>query len=432
MRSKLFVLITILALLLTACGTAAPVNGGKVTLRVWSIQDPGFQLANQTLITKFMAQNPNIEVKYETFTYDDYIQTLQTSMSAGNEADVIEIFGTWVCSYAVGGRLLEVPSSVMSYAQAQDTFYPSPLNGYYCNSKLYGFPQEFNLENGGALVNPQLFANHNVAYPPKWNTFADMIADAQKMTELDASGKMMVAGFSPVTNDGLPFTLLSGILEQGSSYFAADGKHFNFDTPESRNTIQLLVDLAQKYKVVDPILFNDTTNPVSTSFFTGNMAIGFVGSWAAGTGISEHPDMKFSYVQIPPYFGTEQHFATDSGWGKVVSVHTKHPAEAWKLAQFMATVPENAMSYNINSKTIPAMKTNIEHADALLAAAPYMQVTFDLLPHGQYIGDVTNRDQLFYEIIYPHILEAMQGVDTVDSAAKKINDEANAMVDAKK
>jgi hypothetical protein len=76
------------------------------------------------------------------------------------------------------------------------------------------------------------------------------------------------------------------------------------------------------------------------------------------------------------------------------------------------------------------MKANIDKPDALLAAAPYMQVTFDLLPHGQYIGDVTNRDQLFYEIIYPHILEAMQGVTTVDEAAKNINDEANAMVDA--
>jgi multiple sugar transport system substrate-binding protein len=426
---KLIVVLIILVLVTTGCGAKAPAE--KVTLRLWSNQDPGFQKANQTLIDKFMQQNPNITVKYETFEYDNYIQTLQTSMSAGNEADVLEIFGTWVCSYAEGGRLLEVPSNIMTYAQAQEIYYASPLNGYYCGNKLYGFPQEFNLENGGALVNPALFEKHNVPYPPKWNTFADMIADAQKMTEYDASGQMVTSGFDFITGDGLPFTLLGGILEQGGSYFASDGKHFNFISPEAIKTIQLMVDLAQKYKVVDPILFNDTTNAVSTSFFTGNMAIGFVGSWAAGTGISEYPDMKFGYTEIPTYFGGERHFATDSGWGKVVSAHTAHPAEAWKLAQFMATVPDNAMSYNIDSRTIPAMKSLIAKPDALLAAAPYMQATFDLLPHGQYIGDLTNRDQLFYEIIYPHVLEAMQGIDTVDSAATKINDEANAMVDAK-
>jgi multiple sugar transport system substrate-binding protein len=430
MKKILFSLMMVAVLLLSACGAKAGTAGGKITLRLWGHQDPGFQKANDALIVKFKAANPNIDVKYETFSYDDYIQKLQTSMAAGDVADVIELFGTWTCSYALGGRLKEVPTSLMTYDQAAQIFYKAPLDGYYCGGKLYGFPFEFNQENGGALVNPALFEKHNVPYPPKWNTFADMIADAQKMTEYDASGKMMVSGFDFVTSDGLPATLFAGILEQGGSYFAADGKHFNFDTPEARKTIQMMVDLVQKDKVVDPVLFNDTTNEVSTSFFTGNIAIGFRGSWAAGTGVVDYPDMKFGYVEIPTYFGGERHFAADSGWGEVVSANTKHSTEAWKFVQFMTTVPENAMSYNIDTRTIPAMKANVEKPAALLAEAPYMQATFDLLPHGQYVGNVTNHDQLFYEIIYPDLLEALQGVTTVDEAAKKINTDANAMVDA--
>jgi multiple sugar transport system substrate-binding protein len=66
----------------------------------------------------------------------------------------------------------------------------------------------------------------------------------------------------------------------------------------------------------------------------------------------------------------------------------------------------------------------------LLAAMPYMKVAFDLLPYGQFIGDVTDRDQLFYEIVYPAIMDAEQGNITVDEALAKINQEANAMVDA--
>jgi len=430
MRKISICVLLIAVLLLSGCGSL-PSAGGKVTLRLWGHQDPGFQAANNDLIARFEAANPNITIQYDTFSYDDYIQKLQTSMAAGNEADVIEMFGTWTCSYALGGRLQEVPASIMTYDQASTIYYKAPLDGYYCGNKLYGFPVEFNQENGGALVNPDLFAKHNVPYPPKWNTFADMIADAQKLTEYDASGKMMVSGFDFVTGDGLPATLFAGILEQGGSYFAADGKHFNFDTPEAKKTIQMMVDLVDKYKVVDPVLFNDTSNEVSTSFFTGNIAIGFRGSWAAGTGVSEYPNMKFSYVEIPTYFGGERHFAADSGWGEVVSVHTKHPTEAWKFVQFMMTDPANAMQYNIDSRTIPAMMQNVQHPDALLAVAPYMQATFDLLPHGQYVGDVTNHDQLFYEIIYPDLLEALQGVTTVDQAAQKINNDANAMVDQK-
>jgi multiple sugar transport system substrate-binding protein len=141
--------------------------------------------------------------------------------------------------------------------------------------------------------------------------------------------------------------------------------------------------------------------------------------------------MKFDYVNIPPYFGTEQKFAADSGWGKVVSVNTKHPAEAWKLVKFMTTEQDSELTWNIETKTIPAMKALVEHPEKLLEAAPFIKPTFALLPYGQYIGDVTERDQLFYDIIYPFILEAMQGATTVDDAAKKINTEANAMVDAK-
>ena len=444
MKRTILVTVLLITLLISACGGNAPAPAPaenptekpaekpaeKVTLRLWSHQNAAFQQGNEAIIAKFKAQNPNIDIQYENFPYDDYIQTIQTAMAAKNEADVIELFGTWTCSYAKAGRLMEVPADVMTYEQAQQTYFKAPLDGYYCDGKLYGLPHEFNLENGGALVNPALFEKHGVTYPPQWKTFADMIADAQKMTEVEG-GQMLTAGFSPVTGDGLSFTFLAGILQQGGKYFAEDGKHFNFDTPEARKTIQMLVDLAQKDKVVDPVLFNDTTNPVSTSFFTGNIAIGFVGSWAAGEGKIEFPDMKFDYVQIPPYFGTEQKFAADSGWGKVVSVNTKHPAEAWKLVKFMAAEQDGALTWNIETKTIPAMKALVDNPEKLLAAAPFIKATFSLLPFGQYIGDVTERDQLFYEIIYPAVLEAMQGATTVDDAAIKINTEANAMVDAK-
>jgi multiple sugar transport system substrate-binding protein len=288
------------------------------------------------------------------------------------------------------------------------------------------------LENGGALVNPALFEAHSVTYPPAWKTFDELVADAAKMSEFDGD-TMTRAGFHFVTGDGLPFALLAAILQQGGNYFAEDGKHFNLDTPEARNAIQLMVDSVQKHKVVDPVLFNnDPPNQVGEAFFAGNVAIGFVGSWAAGEGRINYPDLKFDYAAIPPYFGNEQRFAADSGWGKVVSVNTKHPQEAWMLAKFMATEQDNALIWNSTTSTIPAMKALVENPDKILATAPWIKPTFDLLPHGQYIGDLTDRDQFFYQIAYPHILDALEGNISAEEAAELIHDEANAMVDANK
>jgi len=411
--------------------TAAPAPAGeKVSLRLWSHNDPGFQKANEELVAKFMAENPNIEIKYENFPYDDYLATLDTAMVAGTEADILDLFGSWICpQYAKGGRVLPVPDDVITYDQAKQIFFETPLDGYYCDGKLYGLPHEFNQEAGGVLVNPALFQKANLTYPPQWKTFADVIADAKKLTEMD-KGTMTVAGFDPVTADGLPATLLAGILEQGGDYYAADKRHFNFDTPEAHKMLQMMVDWVEKDKVVDPVVFNDQSNEVSTSFFTGNIAIGFRGVWAAATGQKDYPDFKFDYVEMPTYFGGERRFAADSGWGAVVSAHSKHPAEAWKFVKYVTTQQENALIYNSDTATIPALKALVENPDQVLAKEPWIKPTLDLLSHGQYIGNLTDHDKVLYEIIYPTALEAMQGTMSVDEALKKIDTDANAVVDA--
>ena len=42
------------------------------------------------------------------------------------------------------------------------------------------------------------------------------------------------------------------------------------------------------------------------------------------------------------------------------------------------------------------------------------------------LGAMPDRDLVVYEIVYPHILNALQSVETVDDALKAMDDEANA------
>lgn len=444
MRKRLLTALSLLLVLavLAACGGAAApsdaaqnagagdsgASGEKITLRVWSHQNVAFIKANEEAIAKFMELNPNIEVTYEQFEYEQFLQNLQTSMQAGTEADVIEMFGSWVCSYAAGGRLAEMPSEIMGYSQAQELFYAAPLNGYYCDGKLYGLPNEFNLEVGGALVNPALFETAGVPYPPAWANWQQIGADGSKLAQWDGE-TMLRAGFQFVGGDQLPFLLLEGILEQGGSYFAEDGRHFNLNTPEAVNAIQLLMDMAQKDKVVDPVLFNGEANQPYESFFGGNSASSLIGSWAAGQGIINFPDLKFDYVNVPPLFGDEWKYAADAGWGKVVSANSPNQAAAWELVKFMTAERENAAAFNGITGTIPALKDLVENPQDVLAQAPWIEPTFKVLPYGQYIGNLTDRDRFFYQIAYPAILQALQGSITAEEAAQMIDKQANEMVD---
>jgi ABC-type glycerol-3-phosphate transport system substrate-binding protein len=57
---------------------------------------------------------------------------------------------------------------------------------------------------------------------------------------------------------------------------------------------------------------------------------------------------------------------------------------------------------------------------------PWVAKMVDILPYGSYLGNMPDRDLVLYEIVYPHILNALQGVETVDAALEAMNSEANA------
>ena len=414
----------------TKVEAAAPAADGKITLKVWAHQAPAFNEADKRMIEAFKKENPDVEIKYETFPWDVYIQTLQTSMPAGTTADVIHLPGGYTCNYGLGGQLLEVPGDMLSMAQAKETYFAAPLGGQTCNGKIFGLPSEYNLEYGGAYVNESAFKKAGLTYPPDWKSWDDLIATSKKLVVMEGA-TMTKAGLHYSNSDQLYTYFLSGILQQGASYFAEDGKHFKFDSPESIKTIALLAKMAKEDKLVDPTTFNADNNWVGESFAQGNVGIGVLGSWYAGDAKGAHPDLKFDYVSLPPMFGSEHKFVSVGGWARVVGKGSKHADLAWKLAMFMANNKDNALLFNTTTATVPAMK--VVAADAkLLEKAPFLKATLALLPNGAYQGELTDAGQLEFDIIYPALLKALKGEFTPEEAAKTIHEEANAMVDAKK
>jgi hypothetical protein len=57
---------------------------------------------------------------------------------------------------------------------------------------------------------------------------------------------------------------------------------------------------------------------------------------------------------------------------------------------------------------------------------PFVTKALNMLPYGSYLGSMPDRDLVVYEIVYPHILSVLQGLETVDEALQMMDDEANA------
>jgi multiple sugar transport system substrate-binding protein len=421
MRKTVLFVLVILALLLSACGSKPSVKG-PVTLRLWTHTNNAFNAGYDALITAYQAEHPNVTIQRESFDYELYLQTLQTAMPAGEEADIIQLFGTWTSQYYE--RLAPVPENVMKLADAQEIFYAAPIGGYIVDGVLYGFPQEFNCEYGGVLVNKTMFEAAGIPFPPQWQTMDDVLADALKLTKRDDSGMMSVAGFHFTSADPISASFLAGIKQRGGDYWNADHTAFTFNTPEAHAQLQWMVD-AVNMGVVDPVVFNDSTNFVIDAFFTNKVGIGYIGAWAIAEGRANFPDFsdQWDYVYLPPVQG-DPVFVADSGWGLTVSPNSKYQDVAWDFVKFVTTVPENALQFNIASGTIPAMPEVAKSAE-IAEQMPWVAKALDILPYGEYLGNMPDRDLIMYEIIYPHILEALQGVKTVDEALQAIDTEAN-------
>ncbi len=398
--------------------TQAPAE--KVTIRVWTHQNESFNNAYHELAKAYMAEHPNVEIKFETFDYDTYIQTLQTALPAGTEADVLQMFGSWVCSYAEGGNLAEVPADMLTVDKAQEMFFAPPIGGYICDGKLYGVPEEFNIEYGAAMVNTKLADEVGATnYKQGWKTWDDLIEDAKKLTVIE-DGAMTRAGFMFTHADGISSMFYSLILQYGGQYL--QDHTFKVNTPEGRKALALMKRFVDE-KVVDPVLFNDEENWVGDAYFEGLVGIAVVGPWVIPEYGPDYPDVVkvTKYVKLP-YEGDAPVFAAASGWGLTVSNHSKVKDAAWDFVKFVTMNADNALQWNLATGTLPAMRANAEGAakEKLVGEFPYFEPFLEILPYGKYEGAFPDRDYVWYEVTYPEILSFLQGNQTMEETLQNI------------
>lgn len=417
-----------IALLFSACssGTEATtadkeIAGEKKTLRIWTHQNISFLDGYNALAEEYMQLHPDVEIVIESFDYDTFIQTLQTSLPAKTEADILTLFGSWVCSYAEGEYLDGVPEDVISVADAKEQIFDSAVGGYICGDVLFGIPQEFNIEYGAVLVNKNIAEEVGVTVDG-WADWDEFIADAKKMAVVQ-DGVMTRAGFNFTGSDGIATMFHSLYLQNGGQYLT-DGTYI-VDTTEGRKTLELMKSFVDE-GINDPLLFNDEENWVGDSYFSETSAIGLVGPWVVPEYGGDYPEVAEATVYVPlPSVGPEPVFAAASGWGMSVSANSEVQDIAWDFIKFTTLDAENALEWNLASGTLPALKavTEGDYAAELVQKFPFFEPFLDLLEYGRYEGQFPDRDFVWYEVAYPRVLEFLQGIRNLDETLTTMENE---------
>ncbi|MGA2974567.1 MAG: extracellular solute-binding protein [Spirochaetia bacterium] len=429
--SRAFILATVLSLalagVLVGCqrnassGTAQNPSSVKGSVTYWYNQD--WENANQQLFDAFAKAYPNITLNATGFTYDTFIEKIRAAYSAGEESDVQQVFGDWASDLMKHKRLAQVPKDYAE--QLKKRLFETTLAGYTYEGVLYGVPKEYNIESGGVLYYPADLKK--AGYDEFPTTFSGLMDAAKKLTRYDTKGNPIHWGFDFMTTDNIPYLLLSFILQQKGSYWAADKIHVTFTTPEAQKALQAMADMVLKDKVTEITHLNDTNNDASNYFFKGQSSMCFRGPWVIPVGKSEFQLDNFAYGSMPSFTGTSKAFAAESGWGEVVSARTKNADIAWTFVRFISSA-ESHRQWNTLTNTIPSEKSVAESPD-FLKSNPMIKVSLDVLPYGQPIGPLQSIDTFKSQIVVNNFTSLCTGGQDVGTTLRKIEEETNKMID---
>ncbi len=136
--------------------------------------------------------------------------------------------------------------------------------------------------------------------------------------------------------EGLVCCYVEQLLSLKPDYFEVDG--FNFDTPEAEKTLQLFVDLVNKYKI-SPAVVSDLTDVTSFEYFIKNDDL-FLRGWPTyDKDFSDSPiniEKQSQLSKAPlPHFKSGRPASVFGGWDLMVSKFSDKKKEVIDFIKFL-------------------------------------------------------------------------------------------------
>lgn len=318
------------AWLLSACTTGSSGgnsggSGGPVTLTFLShYGDEPMKSGLSSMVNEWNKQNPNIQVKQQTVSFDDLLTTLNVRQTGGRGADVLSSYALWGGQLAANGVLATPPDDVTSaikadYAKAAVDIVTGG------DGTLFGYPTEFNTY--ALYYNKKILAGAGVTPPTTWQELEDV---ANKTLKKDAKGNYKVVGLSLIQggDNQTAHPYLSLLNSAGGKFLNSDGK--SAMGQEAVQAMQLESRLSKSGASTQSIA------PLST-FPTGGVAMAIQAGWWVGTLKSQMKGKYAAEVGVVPVPGPRagQKGSLAYGFFMGVNAGSKHQAEAWKFLTWL-------------------------------------------------------------------------------------------------
>jgi ABC-type glycerol-3-phosphate transport system substrate-binding protein len=309
--------------------TGAPAGGQRVSLRwfFWTATEEERQFW-EGLATDAMARVPNVEVKFETDTFNNFWTRLPTMVASGSLPDILGLQSLRTGSFASRNIYLPLDDLIAADKDVNvDDFNKGIREGLSYKGKIYALSYDF----GPHVVyyNKSYFQKAGVADPKDDWTWDDFVETARALTR-DIDGKP-VNGFAAPNDFG---AMLPWIFSDGGDYVDSEFKQSLLSKAETIEAMQWYVDLVHKHKVSAIVDDPGNTNWVTDQFYGGRAAMITTGPWNFVNARSKVKDV-WDIALLPKGRGGSVSWVAGSGFG--IAATTRNKNEAWQVVKYITS-----------------------------------------------------------------------------------------------
>lgn len=336
----------------TSSGAPGNADGKQTTVSFLSWDN---ETTMKPFVDEFETENPDVKIE---FSYAppvaEYIQTLQTRLSAGTAPDVFIITAENRIQLMDQGLVTDITDEPFMSNISDANKVPYTKDG-----KVYGMATTS--WGGGILYNKDLL--DQVGFSGTLNSWSDFLDLCQKLKDAGITPFLDALDSIPVTLDalvGLVNEKAGGTMDEkifsGQSSFA--------DTWTQPLTLyQQLVDKGYMDKAAVAL----DGDAVLQEFEAGRVAMISTGSWTPGGIHDAAPDLKFSFMAVPGADAGESYWAGAVSPGLAINAKSTVKDAALKFLDFMQNATQ-VEAYNKATGSITTTKDFTPTVDDSLTA----------------------------------------------------------------
>ena len=288
--------------------------------------------ADQAVVDKFQADNPDIKVSIEQVPWGTCQDKAMTLAAAGNPVGLAYIGSRTLLKLSKDDLI--VPAEIS--ADMVDKYQPGVLKTVSSGGKYWGYPHAFSTK--ALYINCDLVtkAGMECKAPETW---ADMIAMAKAIKEKDGVAGIGIAGKD---FDNTMHMFLDFLYSNGGSVLNADTGEVTLDSPQTRETLQMYADILP-YAEEGPTAWE--RDQMKDLFNDQKLGMYVSGPWARGQSKDAVPNMLVAPVPHGQSGASGTILITDS----LAVFKQKDPAVQAAAQKLAAAMSSGDAQYDLDS-----------------------------------------------------------------------------------